>query len=248
MATFDASILKLVGLANFLEQGKDFNESLQEMAAMAANLLNSQNCSIMLFREEEGEDPTMKIFASHGYLPQVAFTEKARHREGIAGHVAATGKPVLINDIENSPFAGKARWPEKNQKSFLSAPIFIGQQVFGVVNANTPLDGRIYKDQDLYLLTTVALVVGKSVQVVQLQNLLKSRFAQLALMQEVRPAVQEAIVDAVPQPARMAKVVGKSFYREMRKAGFGDDHIIGAATEVISLLSEPAAGAEPPKS
>ena len=248
MATFDASILKLVGLANFLEQGKDFNESLQEMAAMAANLLNSQNCSIMLFREEEGDDPTMKIFASHGYLPQVAYTEKARHREGIAGHVAATGKAVLINDIEKSPFAGKARWPENSQKAFLSAPIFIGQKVFGVINANTPVDGRIYTDKDLYVLATVALVVGKSVQVVQLQNLLKSRFAQLALMQEVRPAVQEAIVGAGPQPARLAKVVGKSFFREMRKAGFGDDHIIKAATEVISLLGEQADSANSPPS
>lgn len=238
MVTFDSSIIKLVGLANFLEQKSNLDESLNEMAAMAANLLDSENCSIMLFREDEGENPTMKIFASHGYLPPLAYTEKARHKEGIAGYVAATGQALLVDDIEKSPYAPKARWPERQHKGFLSAPVFIGKKVLGVINVNTPIDDRIYSEKDLYLLTTVALVVGKSIQVVQLQNLMKSRFAQLALLQEAHMAVEDSMVQAGQNPARLAKVVGKAFYQEMHKAGFGDDHIINAATEVISILSQ----------
>ena len=232
-------MVKLVGLASFLEQHSNLDESLNQTAALAANILSSKNCSIMLFREENGADkgPVMKVFASHGYLPRAAYTEKAHHKEGIAGHVAETGEALLIPDIRNSAFAPKARWPDKEQKGFISAPIFIGKKVLGVINVNAPTDDRVYTSQDLALLTAAALVAGKSIQVVQLQNLLKSRFAQLALVQESRAVVSESIAEASQQPEKLSRILAKGFFREMRKSGFSDHHIIGAATEIISLLT-----------
>lgn len=238
MPNVDTTIIKLLGLASFLEQQDHLEESLDAIAAMAAGLLNSQNCSIMLLREDDDKEPVMKIFASHGYLPAIAFTEKARHKEGIAGQVAATGQALLVQDISDSPYAPKARWPEGQHKGFLCAPAFIGQKVCGVINVNTPLDERRYSENDLYLLTTVALIVGKSIQVAQLQGLLKSRFAQMAFQQEAHRAMETSIAQAARHPARMARVLGKAFYQEMHRAGFADDQIINAATEVISLLGE----------
>lgn len=238
MADIDTSILKLVGISNFLEQQTGQKDSLEHMAAMAANLLDSKNCSIMLLKEEEDGDQIMKVFASHGYLPKAAYTEKARHKEGIAGQVTATGKPLLVSDIEQSDYASKARWPERRHKGFIAAPVFIGQKVLGVINVNTPVDDRVYTQNDLYMLSTVALLVGKSIQVVQLQNLLNSRFAQLALLQEAHDTVSQSMMQAAQNPARMARSFGKAFYLEMHKAGFDNDHIIKAATEVISLLGE----------
>jgi signal transduction protein with GAF and PtsI domain len=208
---------------------------------MAADLLTSQNCSIMLFRDDSPRDPRMKIFASHGYLPPAAYSENARHREGIAGHVAATGEALLVADIEKSPYASKARWPDRSSKGFLSAPIFIGGKVLGVINVNSPLDERRYTERDLYLLTCIALVVGKSIQVVQLQSILKSRFAQHALMQQTRANVSESLAQTAQNPGKLARMVGKSFYREMSQAGFSDEAIIKAATEVISLLGRKVA-------
>ncbi|SHI51292.1 GAF domain-containing protein [Malonomonas rubra DSM 5091] len=232
------SFVKLMGLATFLEQKTDLDQNLGQLAAMAANILNSENCSIMLFKEDDSNDPIMKIFASHGYLPPVAFTEIARHKEGIAGHVAATGEAVLVSNIEKSPYASKARWPDRNNKGFLSAPIFIGQKVLGVINVNTPKDHRIYNEKDLYLLSSTALVVGKSIQVVQLQNILKSRFTQQALIQEARATVGNSISETARNPSKMARTIGKAFYREMNNIGFNDEAIIQAATEVISMLGE----------
>ncbi|WP_305042609.1 GAF domain-containing protein [Geoalkalibacter sp.] len=237
-ANADASFVKLLGVASFLEQRGRLDESLGELAAQAAEVLDSRNCSIMLFRDEEGRDPRMKIFASHGYLPQAAFAETTRHKEGIAGQVAAGGKALLVSDILDSPFAGQARWPENQSRGFLCAPIFIGSQVLGVINVNTPLDGRTYDDKDLQLLTTVALLVGKSIQVVQLQNLLRSRFAQQALLLSAQDAMDQSLALAVKNPAKTARIVGKAFYREMNQAGFADDHIIQAATEIIALLGQ----------
>ena len=241
MTKTDISFVHLVGLSTFLEQQSNLEDSLNESAAMAADLLNSQNCSIMLFREDSPRDPRMKIFASHGYLPPAAYSETARHKEGIAGHVAASGEALLVADIERSPYASKARWPDRASKGFLSAPVFIGDKVLGVINVNSPLDERRYTERDLYLLTSIALVIGKSIQVVQLQNILKSRFAQHALMQQTRANMSESLSKAAQNPGEMARMVGKSFYREMSRAGFSDEAIIKAATEVISLLSHKVA-------
>jgi signal transduction protein with GAF and PtsI domain len=238
MADFDTSILKLVGLSNFLEPQSDQEDSLKQMAAMAANLLDSENCSIMLLKQDDDGDQVMKVFASHGYLPAAAFTEKARHKEGITGKVTATGKALMVNDIEHSPYAPNARWPQRKHKGFMVAPVFIGQKVLGVVNINTPNDDRCYADNDLFVLTTAALLVGKSIQVFQLQKLLESRFAQLALLEEAQGAVSKVVAYGLQNPAQMSKAFGKAFYREMQKAGFSQDHIISAATEVISMLGE----------
>jgi len=236
MAGYEDSVMRLIGLADFLEQRADFTESLNEFASLTANLLESNNCSIMLFYEEDESGARMKIYASHGYLPSEAFSETACYRQGIAGHVAATGKALIVPNIEKSPFASRARWPEHKSKCLLSAPIYIGRKVIGVINVNTPIDDRTFSQKDLFLLTTAALVVGKSIQTRELQNILRSRFAQLALLQETRQMVEDSLSASGQQPARLARIVGKAFYQEMNKAGFSNDQIISAATEVISLL------------
>jgi hypothetical protein len=39
-------------------------------------------------------------------------------------------------------------------------------------------------------------------------------------------------------PGKVAKLLAKTFYHEMARAGFGPDHMITTATEILSLLSE----------
>jgi hypothetical protein len=71
--------------------------------------------------------------------------------------------------------------------------------------------------------------------VVQLQNLLKSRFAQLALAKESE-ALAGAMIPSGQDSGKVAKFVARTFYRELTKAGFGAEQIIDTATEIISLL------------
>ncbi|RMD51913.1 MAG: GAF domain-containing protein, partial [Nitrospirae bacterium] len=42
---------------------------------------------------------------------------------------------------------------------------------------------------------------------------------------------------AIYEPERLAKLLAKTFYKEMVRAGFGPNHIINAASEIISLLN-----------
>jgi len=231
--------INLLGLASFLEQQGNLDESLDELVSMAANIMNAENCSVMLFGESDSPgDFRLRVFAKFGQLPKVAHSEAAKVSQGIAGHVAATGQALLVQDIQTSDYLPLARCPDSASKCFISVPIFISGKVVGVLNVSNPRDHRNLDYNDLNLATFVALLIGKSIQVIQLQNILKSRFAQIALAQEARVAVGAALSVQQLDPDALVKVLAKTFYREMAKVGLGREHIIGAATEIISQLSE----------
>ncbi|MBJ6723656.1 GAF domain-containing protein [Geomonas sp. Red875] len=228
--------VKLVGLANFLEQQQSLDQCLSELLDQAAAIIKCRTCSIMLFRDDQsGGEFTLRIFAKHGDLPASASQEAVKVKEGIAGHVAATGQPLLVQDIGSSPFLPKARRPDAPDKGFLCVPIIIAEKVIGVLNVSTPEDGRLLSGDDLNLASFIAILTGKSIQVIQLQNLLRSRYAQMAIAREGDQVLKEA---AAHDPERLSKMLAKSFYREMAHAGFGSDHIVGAATEILSQLND----------
>lgn len=229
-------LIKLQDLASFLEEGS-FDDNMQQLAAMAAKILNAENCSLMLLNDGEMENLRMRVCASYGPLPAAAYKESTRKGEGIAGRVIATGKALLVDDIHHSEFAEWARRANDPRKSLISSPVTINGNIIGVVNINGHLQGRAFNLDDMSLLEVVALFIGKSIQVVQLQNILNSRFAQLALVQSAGKDLESTLVRAVQNPDQVAKILAKSFYKEMTRAGFGSSQIINAASEIISQLS-----------
>src|SRR5580692_9017410 len=81
--------IRLIGLASFLEQQENLEQSLSALLEQAADIMKSTTCSIMLFKEEEAPGNfTLRIFAKHDNLPPSASRKEVKAREGIAGHVA----------------------------------------------------------------------------------------------------------------------------------------------------------------
>jgi hypothetical protein len=87
------------------------------------------------------------------------------------------------------------------------------------------------------LLAVFALFIGKSIQAAQLQAVLRSRFAQLALAQSAGRTLGDAVALSSQNPNQVARILAKSFYRELASAGFSVRQIINAATEIISEVS-----------
>ena len=229
---------KMMTLSEFMEQHETPDECLRQLIDQAADLMDVRKCSVMLFREPDGEEGhRLRIFASHGILPTQAYEEKVALREGVAGHVAATGKPLLVTDILSSPFRGMARRPQDPDKGFVCVPVSIGGTVVGVMSLSDAKDQRRFDTVDLNMATFVALLVGKSLQVIHLQNLLKSRFAQIAIARETKKIARRAFSDDVFDPGKVALILARSFYREMVRNGFSPDHIVTAASEIISQLT-----------
>lgn len=232
-------LIKLLGLSNVLEQQVNLDHGLRELATMTAHLLQVNNCSIMLIQEdEEAAAPVLRVYAYYGDLPAVAQQESVRLHQGIAGRVAASGQPLLVEDVAHSEFATVARRNNTGNPSLIATPIWLSDRVIGVMNVNNPSDNRCFHQADLNLLQVFARFVGKSIHVVQLQNLLNSRFLQHAIAVDARSSGVTSPPSINPDPAKLAKIVAKTVYRELTDAGFSPPDILRTATEVIHLFNQ----------
>lgn len=238
MGDINSPLAKLHNLSFFLQTQGSLEDSLKQMAGMAAKLLNASSCSIMLLDERDEQDVRLRVFAAHGELPQAAFEEVTHEGQGISGHVLQTGKSLLVEDITQSAFVQAARRLTQGAKSLISAPILIDGKIIGVINATDPKSRRAFNMDDLNLLDVAALFIGKSIQVQQLQGVLNSRFAQMALAQEARHTMGDAVAAMSQNPNQMAKILAKSFFKEMTRAGFSATQIIHAASEIITQLNQ----------
>lgn len=232
----DSQLIRLQDLRQFLA-GASLEDSLAQQAALTAGLVGAESCSLMLLNHGDGDDLRMSICATHGPLPAAALSASIGKGDGICGKVLASGRSLLIEDISASDLAPLARRPDDLRRSLMSAPIHIDGKVVGVVNLCGAQDKVAFNRADLALLDVIALFIGKSIQVQQLQGLLDSRFAQLALLQEVQEKVGASVRTAYQNPDDVAKILAKSFFKEMTKAGFGSSQIVYAASELIDQLN-----------
>lgn len=237
-------LVRLQDLQHFLAAGS-LEESLEQQAGMAAALVGAASCSIMLLNSGEGEDMRMGVYARHGALPDDALLASVARGEGIAGRVLASGEALLVSDIAHSEFAALARRRPAAGGSLVSAPIRIDGRIVGVINVAGAADQAPFGETELRLLEVVALFVGKSIQVQQLQHVLDSRFVQLALLQEAQQKVGESVRTAYRNPEDVARILARSFFREMTKAGFEPGQIVSAASELIGQLNQRLHGAAP---
>lgn len=209
------------------------HDDLARHAALAATLVHADICSVMLVNGE-GEHARMSVAASYGPLAQDAAATLVARGEGLAGQVLASGAALLVDDILASPYAALARRPGDPGRSLMLAPIRIEGRVAGTLTASCGSDKGCFREPDLALLETMALFVGKAVQLRQLRGILASRFTQLALSRELQGS---AATTAYQKPDQAARLLARSFYREMARAGFDSGQIVQAASEIITQLN-----------
>jgi hypothetical protein len=210
-------------MSDFKEAQTSADENLCDLAMLAAKILSAENCA---FIWATGED-----WAQGSPGSDVVDSRAVIGHEAIRKQVLTDGVSMLVDVSLESDGAMTKRGQAANA---LLSPIKTGGSIIGAVHISGPTNKSRFDLHDLRLLDIVTLFIGKSMQIVQLQNVLKSRFAQMALAQNA----DEAVVPSVPPPAQMAKILAKSFYREMTKAGFGADQIINAASQIISELTK----------
>jgi len=227
---------RLHDLAVFVGTEEDLGTHLAELVDLAASVTDSATCSIMLLSEGEQDVPRLKLWASTEGLPASAWNETPGRGESIAGRVLEQGAPLLIADIGASEFAPLARRRNNLGASFICAPVTVGRHVIGVMCLSSRLGSPPFDESDLGLAEIVATLIGKSVQVERLQTLIRSKVAQVTLAKEEKEVVARITDGSVP-PARVAKLLAKSFFRDLTAAGFDPGQIIEAASEIIMLVS-----------
>jgi len=231
-------IQNLVSLSTLVEEHSNLDNSLNELSELVAKTLKTANCSIMLLKEHStGEALRLRVQAHYGYLSTDAYNEALPLNQSIAGKVAETGQPVLVEDICSTTLPAANKRTKLIPGGFISFPIMLEERVLGVVNINTPLDNRTFNEADLELANILSLFIAKSIQMVHLQNLLKSQYAMAALAKE-QSEKNSILGNSILGQKKVAKILAKSFFNDMKRMGLGNDHILEATTEIIGLLGK----------
>lgn len=230
------SLNGLHNLATFLTAETHLSKRIEDLARHAAQATEAASCSISLLTEGEADTPRLKLFASTETLPDAAWSEAPGPGNGIAGKVFEQGQAILIADILNSEFAGLARKRKNLGKSYIGIPIVVDDKMIGVMNLSNRDEAPVFDESDLGLAGIVAALIGKAIQVERLQILLRSRIAQLTLVREGKNVSQSLTGGTLP-PSRLAKLLAKSFYKDLADAGFEPGQIIEAASEIIAQIT-----------
>ena len=208
----------------FTEVGVDgsLEDCLNELSGLVARVLSAKGCTILLLSEEEAQNAQLSARAGFGMLP--GTPERLRSGPSGRSQSGADPAPAILDD-------------SRGEMESMFSTIVLHGKLIGVVYASRPEMQRFFSKDDLDLFSIVTPIITKSIQVIQLQHVLRSRFTQVALTHSGDATVRDLLSGVMQNPNQIARILAKSFYREMLNAGFSFNQIIFAATEVISELS-----------
>jgi signal transduction histidine kinase/DNA-binding response OmpR family regulator len=139
---------------------KEMLQALFKRAIEAvSDTLQVETSSLML---TEGD--ALRVVEAIGLPSEVIGKATVPLGKGISGHVARTGKPLLINDISQHEKFGPSSFKKQySTQSALCVPLMRGDRVLGVMNANNKKNGEAFQESDRDLLVTMAAQVAMSI-------------------------------------------------------------------------------------
>ncbi len=115
--------------------------------------LDSEIGSVLLFDDAEG---ALRILLARGLPEAVVRDTRIRPGEGISGYVHATGKPLLVADVERDRRFRRRNHERYYTRSCISAPLVIGGVPRGVIHVNNKASRTAFDREDLRLLEAIA--------------------------------------------------------------------------------------------
>jgi len=179
-ADLDNLLATLVGLHEFGMTATGIagkTELAESVIDIACKLIDSQAGSLMLIDSQNNE---LYIAASRGLPPEIISSVRIKIGEGIAGKVAATGKPVFVEDIESDRrFLRPNSTARYESKSFISVPLRVKSKVIGVLNVNAPRKIKSFEDTDARLLTVLSDQAAMTLENIDLYNNLQEFYLEM---------------------------------------------------------------------
>ncbi len=136
-----------------LSRAADLNTLLTRIIELALDVIKASVGSVMLLNPETNE---LTISAAVGLGEEVRKRTRVKLGSRIAGHVAKTGEPLLISDIDNDPRFSRYQTGGYETGSALCVPLKVKDRILGVINLSDPREDEEFTEADLNLLETFA--------------------------------------------------------------------------------------------
>jgi diguanylate cyclase (GGDEF)-like protein len=150
VGSMSSSLMSLTQTLLFSENKEELYRSILEIGA---DLVGASRGSIMLV-DKNGKN--LQIGFCKGMNMHVARSITVKVGEGIAGKVASSGVPLLVDDIEKDSRVAMPNRPRFKTKSLLCVPLKLKDRSIGVLNLSDKENGRIFSESDLNMLVSFA--------------------------------------------------------------------------------------------
>ncbi|WP_353642491.1 histidine kinase dimerization/phosphoacceptor domain -containing protein [Mesorhizobium sp. WSM2239] len=159
--------------AYFALQTHDVQALLQEATRVCAEGLQSKMCKIMEYLPAEHQ---FLVRAGVGWKPGVVGQARVRaDTTSPTGYAFKTGEPVISNHLEGeSRFRTPALLAEHNVKRAINALIHSGGERFGVLEVDSPVEGR-FTEADLVFVKGFANLIGVALERQRTEEALKQQ-------------------------------------------------------------------------
>jgi serine phosphatase RsbU (regulator of sigma subunit)/pSer/pThr/pTyr-binding forkhead associated (FHA) protein len=173
------------------------DETLRQVALLVFDAVPAERCLIMLRDPESGE---LKIRAAEmsDRRPEVGEVRVGRT---IVEEVVNQGRSVLTSDAQHDPRFRSSTVTFQGIRSVLAVPLGVGDRIFGMIYADSPLATSRFTEDHLKVLTTLGSVAAIRVENTRLleEHLEQERFErELQLAREIQQRFQPTAPPAVP--------------------------------------------------
>ena len=144
-------------------------ELLKQILGHASEIVQAEKGSVMLLNDQrrlevivvKGIDEIIADKIMHGKIR----TTTLALGEGIAGRVAQTGQPILINDITDINHTSSHKLPKSvifvksktsHVSSILCVPLRTHNEIIGVINITNKKDGKMFTEDDQRIVEQIA--------------------------------------------------------------------------------------------
>ncbi len=191
-------LLELTDIVASLTSNHDLPELLQQIMHTTAELLQAENCTLMLLDQNTNE----LIFQVPDLLNSNQPKEFRQPIErGICGYVARVGKPLIVNDV-----AQDERFNQQvdqatgfRTRTVICAPMRAKDKTIGVIEGINKLDGE-FTSNDLSLLLTLAAQAAIAIENAELYaSVTSERDKLIAKEEEVRRELGRDLHDGPAQ-------------------------------------------------
>jgi hypothetical protein len=135
----------------------DPREMVNGLLTLVGDDMGAQRCSLLLLAPEE---QMLYLAAARGIAPNVPMGHRIRIGEGVAGKVAATRQPLLVQDVDEAKNHPLLRDEHFTTGSFISFPLVYHGALVGVVNLTNRAMHGIFVEEDIERVRLLALVIG----------------------------------------------------------------------------------------
>ncbi len=188
--TNQSSLLALISKVGVtLLASATLNETLQQIAALVFEAVPAERCLIML-REGGSDDLKVKVASMRDQPGEVCELHVSRT---ILNEVAGRGLSVLTSDAQGDPRFMTNTMMIQGIRSVLAVPLGVGDKVFGLIYADSPIADARFTEDHLKVLTTLASVASIRVENARLveEHLERERFTrELQLAREIQQRFQ----------------------------------------------------------